>query len=376
MASASHVYDRNGIFYFRAKVNGKLICRSIGPVSKEAAVKIARRLYALEHEKRWAVLEDQRRVDGFASIGEIIEAYRAAARRGGELKERTVQYNVQSLVALLRVASSRDDVDGLSSRILTADLVEGYVDAILQRREREDEGRVRRSIVSTVRQARSLFTRKILPAYRGLKLPELSGFLTAYPGRAPFEPYTLPPKALREATMKGAESLEPDLRVVFLCCYHLGLRASEAVALRWNWFEESDGRVWVHVVRRPDEGFSPKGRAGSVPVPISVWNELNGLRRGDDLFVLPGGTVTGRENLVKREFAKWMRGIGWAADKYPKAAHELRKLIGSQWYKTFGADGARERLRHRHVQTTLDFYAHLDYTDLEPMPEAAVATGG
>jgi integrase len=54
-----------------------------------------------------------------------------------------------------------------------------------------------------------------------------------------------------------------------------------------------------------------------------------------------------------------MRGVGWSSHKWPKAAHELRKLIGSEWYTRYGVEVAAEWLGHADLKTTRDYYAAL-----------------
>jgi integrase len=86
-------------------------------------------------------------------------------------------------------------------------------------------------------------------------------------------------------------------------------------------------------------------------------DELLKGRRMDDPFILAGGNKTKRQNLVKREFAAWMRGYGWTRRE---TAHALRKYRGHMWKK------AHDWLRHANWQTTLDYYADIknDYAPL------------
>jgi integrase len=51
--------------------------------------------------------------------------------------------------------------------------------------------------------------------------------------------------------------------------------------------------------------------------------------------------------------------MGWDRNEYPKAAHELRKLMGSRWYTELGAEVAQEWLGHESVATTCSFYTAL-----------------
>ena len=92
-----------------------------------------------------------------------------------------------------------------------------------------------------------------------------------------------------------------------------------------------------------------------------VWTHLlaQKLAQDDDGFCLPGGNVTNRTNLIKREMAAWMRKLGWSASAYPKAAHELRKLAGARWYTELGAEVAQTWLGDVDIATTCRYYATL-----------------
>lgn len=91
------------------------------------------------------------------------------------------------------------------------------------------------------------------------------------------------------------------------------------------------------------------------------------LRKGSSLFIVPGASPRVRENLVKRDFATWMRGIGWDVAQHPKAAHELRKLMGSRWFTELGAEVAQAWLGHKDISTTCRFCAALTRQP-EPLP--------
>jgi len=113
----------------------------------------------------------------------------------------------------------------------------------------------------------------------------------------------------------------------------------------------------MDVIKRPD--FQPKGKDRIVPVSAAVYEHLAALHRPGDDYIVSGGSPRARENLIKRDFAGWMRELGWDAEQYPKAAHELRKLIGSRWYTERGAEVAQNWLGHADITTTCRFYATL-----------------
>ena len=100
-----------------------------------------------------------------------------------------------------------------------------------------------------------------------------------------------------------------------------------------------------------------------MPLPEQVWKwleEINKQRIEDGVqpieHILPGANVTERAKLVKRDFADWMRKVGWTTEK---ACHELRKIRGSEWYTKRGLEVACAWLRHADLSTTKRYYADL-----------------
>ncbi len=90
-------------------------------------------------------------------------------------------------------------------------------------------------------------------------------------------------------------------------------------------------------------------------------------------FVLPGVTKTDRVDLIRYEFADWMRSIGWERETYSKAAHELRKLQGSRWFTEVSPVAAQAWLGHQSIETTCKYYAKL-IEQPAPLPLAQAAT--
>tara|TARA_B100001123_G_C15286268_1_gene1015738 strand:+ start:566 stop:2122 length:1557 start_codon:yes stop_codon:yes gene_type:complete len=84
-------------------------------------------------------------------------------------------------------------------------------------------------------------------------------------------------------------------------------------------------------------------------------------------YVLPGLTFTDRYKGIIAELNAWLRDLGWTKEPGPghngfeKAAHELRKLKGSEYYchPELGAVQARNFLGHSSVVTTETYYAAL-----------------
>jgi len=291
-----------------------------------------------------------------ATLGEILPVYRVEARKLG-LRAGTITNTVSALERVLGCALAGRAVETYRASELTAAVVDRYVDRTLAA---DPSDRGRRSLRSTLRQARSLFARWTAEKYAGMALPDLGAFLRAGNIRAPAKVYEPPDPGLVEKTIAAGRALagtDPALYAVFLLCYDLALRAGEASACKWNWFRVAGDGATCDVIRRLD--WAPKGRERSIPVAAAVWAQLQALRRDGDEYVLPGESATARRDLVIRRMARWMRAIGWDRERYPKAAHELRKLQGSRWFTEIDPQTAQEWLGHTSIETTCRYYCRL-----------------
>jgi integrase len=201
-----------------------------------------------------------------------------------------------------------------------------------------------------------------MDAYRDLALPKCVDEFRSRPSpRAMAVTYELPAADLRDRTIEAGRGLRaenPRLYIAFVLCYDLALRAGEAAAARWDWIRADSTGKYLDIIARVD--YRPKGRPRSVPISAEVMEHLSeSLALSDGVHLLPGVTHTDREDLVKRELATWMRGLGWEETQYPKAGHELRKLMGSRWYTERGAEVAQTWLGHKDISTTCRYYATL-----------------
>ncbi|MFH1498901.1 MAG: tyrosine-type recombinase/integrase [Verrucomicrobiota bacterium] len=360
---------RGTVWYVSARVNGKRLSISTRETNESSARQVARRILAAARAERWEALDRATAPSGpVPTIGEIVERYLQLAedqrRRTGRPRPETVSGYVWAFRRLVAVSRGVDtaEANALPATVL-ATAINEYTRAVVPSAGDNDTlDRARRSAASLVRQARQIFSRWTLSGYADLHLPDIAAFRDGPTVRASLRPDELPPEDLRRATHTGAEALRVErspLYPVYCLCYYLGLRAGEAAACRWAWFRDEGGRRWLDVGPDRDGTWRPKGgRRRSIPVAAGVWDRLRSGCVGDE-WVLAEATSTGRRDLVQRKFAGWMRECGWGPRDYPKAAHELRKLMGSEWYTRYGVEVAAEWLGHADLQTTRDYYAAL-----------------
>jgi integrase len=360
-----NLYLRGDRWYVVAMVHGKRLSKSLDldapewPVARIRARALLRQIKA----DKWSILTDlsSRKPKAAAPvrISECVEIYERQALIHS-LRRRTVQ----DYIASLRLVLGVKDLN-IPCSAATRTAVQEYV--ARSQVARGDNDSTRRSIRSTVAQARKIFSQWALDDYRaaGLNIPDsIDGFLKCWICKPAPVFYRWPEHSLIQRTHEAAKRLRGpnnDLWAVYLLTYHLALRAGEAAAVRWSWFDtDQTGRRWLRIEAREGEWVGPKGTYGKVPVAGEVWAWLQDIRCGLP-YVLPAETKTARKNLVGRSFAAWMRGLGWTC---PKAAHELRKLRGSEWYTAHGVEVAASWLRHTDPGVTARYYG-----DLAEQPE-------
>ena len=360
---------RNGRYYWQQMVAGRRHNESLGVlVGNQAAERQALRVLAAKRaalqDGRISDYEQMRMKRACSTIGELIAAYGQYAMRRGL----TESWRGNPAALRIVVATARgiqpDQVDGLGLDVLTAPLMLAYENKALAAGGGQAAAN---TIVSRRRKCRALFARKARLGY-DLEIPEcVEGFLAAGDVQERVQDWERPAATLVSETKAAARFLRDcdcieeaqaewarNIQVAYLLCYALALRAKEAAACTWEWFEKMDGQLVCWVKPRLAEGFRPKGRAGYVPVPVAVWEWLQSLRtEGQDHLL--AGTDYGRYNFVQREFAQWMREIGWASHH---CAHELRRLRGCEWWEdpAVGPALCSEWLRHSTITVTQRHY--------------------
>jgi len=375
-----NLFKRNGTYYLQATINGTRYLRSVPHDTQTEARSWVKAFIRTAKEARsdgLQALEDSKAKTAYPTLGRLFDLYidASAKRRAtedGRPLESTVKRNIAQLRNVVSQATGLENgkVAEFSTEKLTDDLVDVYVQKVVE--EAGDnhllQQKYRNTAASTLRQAKSVFAKWVVHYYSkaGVKLPPgIDSFLTHGPVIRR-KKYQLPPKALINTTLAEAQKLKetrPDLYLIFLLCYHTGLRAGEAAAARWEWLEDVgvDGNTHRCISIKAREYW--KGAKNHVshkpPLTDAIWDEFQALKpaeAGDLDFILPPDTPTGRANLIGRTFSSWLNSIGWS--DYGKSAHELRKLAGSIWYTKVDLKWAASWLGDN-LQTVYDYYADL-----------------
>lgn len=271
----------------------------------------------------------------------------------------------------------------------------------------EEKGRnpqsARTSVQTIIRNCSSLFSPRMLRAYRKRGLDELENPFSGIdlpPVR--ITPYSPLPVGILSEICKKAETLKsgdptasapkkvrnralgPDFRkpqiasyLLFLLELGLGLRRNEADKAEWAWILPSiDGRHIMEV--RETNFFRPKSRQRRIlPVPKQILDVLEQYRRKDDPFIVPGlspriyqrheepTNIPYRCDEAHRALVSWLRLQGVEDDK---PCHKLRKEFGSAVATTFGLFAAQRMLGHSSPLVTEAHYAGL--TQLPQLEQA------
>jgi len=218
---------------------------------------------------------------------------------------------------------------------------------------------------STLRCARSVFARDVLPLYADLRLPAgnpLEGCQYLPESRdIGYQPLD---RAVIDAVEESARALrvaDLDLWLAYMLVSRCGLRNIEVLACKGSWLERRERIVsgavvyswFLGVIERVD--FSPKGRSRWVAVPDFLASEI----AGSGYVVAPGRTASQRYDLIYRDLSSWLKSMLPPGRRSRKTVYELRKHNGSMIATRDGLLAAQEHLGHVDHQTTSRHYATL-----------------
>jgi hypothetical protein len=264
----------------------------------------------------------------------------------------------------------KDVIGGLSSEELNERLVEKCVSNYLAEAGTDrvaKESRIR-GVVSTIRQARSIFAKPAMKCYRDLHLPDLRGFMEAAVPQAKAPPQTHLESTAIEAMAKAALKLRetnPNLYLVHLLARHLGMRNDEIESARMEWIERRSSEVWLPNGERREiaaimairirSDWEPKQSEGEVPISPDVLAEIDALTadRAPQDYIVAGPNMTARADLVNREHNDFVRH--WTKH-CRKKGYEMRRWAATLVAERQGEEMAERFLRHKAKSVAWKFY--------------------
>lgn len=372
-----NVYQRylpDPTYYGRFTFQGKRYLRNLGTPNKEDALSNLRKIVRALEDGRFAEVEATKQRRDSAKLSALFAAYEHSAL----ILKSVRKNNVSALRSLIRHAlaghetAESDTIDALPVTVLTAALMRNLQTNLIRAAGadnfKQDTARITANSIR--RQARSLFTPNLLPAYSDLKLPDLAPFLAVRPVKEPPKLYKLPKPELVAKIRAAAPDLastdpaKRDLNAyrIYLLALGSGLRANEIAWVRWDWIEEIPATATTPVsyqIRiQTTEDFRPKGkRLRLVPLEAAAYAQLAALRipkldPTEPDYILDGHK-TERTKRAFQRFSAWMISLGWTRKK---KAHELRKIFGSIVCQQAGLSAAQDLLGHSSPNTTKGYY--------------------
>lgn len=303
-------------------------------------------------------------------LKDLFARYETNAPAATGIAKKTAAHNVNAIRNLIRHALedqtlTEDQIGALPTSTISPALLEKYKrqvhSAAGENKLQQDRSAITAN--STIRQARSLFCKK-LPAdfYKDLVLPDLEPLRAVRLLPEPRDGFSMPAPALVEKVRAAAPALkiaDPNAYLVYLLSLVTGLRANEIAHARARWIEshiiEGKPRLLLRVQTETD--FRPKSKQQRlVPLSDAVHAEILELT----ITALPGvpdyilrGSATERRDQSFRRFSAWLKNLGW--DRLKKA-HEFRKIFGSHVAHQAGLRAAQEMLGHAQYSTTERHY--------------------
>lgn len=216
---------------------------------------------------------------------------------------------------------------------------------------------------SCIRNARSLFSTKMLKQLKSINLPSplpFEGVDMFKSGSMRYQSKIDVPELTKAAKAELSES-NTEAYKVFLLSLFAGLRRNEIDKLRWesiNW-KDSNIRIEAHA------HFSPKTETsiGTVPVDANVLQIFESLKENTTgIYVLTSKNAP----IMKTSYAhyraeksfkalnKWLRSKGVDTNS---PIHTLRKEYGRLMTEEYGIYAASRALRHAGIQITAAHYA-------------------
>lgn len=291
----------------------------------------------------------------------MIVAYRGIPRR---CSDETAEGNVSRLRSLVEIA-----LDGAAlAAVKVSALPALWHDFVAKKQDRKAPDYSRRAAVngainSHMRQAASIFRRKLWPHYarQGISLPPDCGAVEYLPIMQTVKPAA--DDAALVAAWERLATTDGDMWLAVGLARFAGLRAGEILACRGKWIERRGGGAVVCLRdREEDRHFTKTGRMYSAPILHAGLAEYLLALDGEAAVIAKPGAA----RWLTFEPQKWLRPFVGAA-KMP--LHRLRGLYADQLKRETeaailaragGLRAAQEALGHTTPQTTERHYTTPD----------------
>ena len=374
-------------YAMRVSFNGRRMKFSLGTADKTAASLLAAVVYnelltiGVEATLAKRRPQEQEAATEVATLGEWITAARAVSEANSltfTFYSRALRKIAGDILSIKKTSKRfgprkggsntyRDTIDAASLEIFTPEAVQQWrLNYVALAANPAQERSKKTSCNSTIRQARSLFSAKILKFIKTLRLPEPLPFhgVEFFPRQsAKYFSKIDPRKLLQEANDSLAKS-DPPAFIAMLLALSAGLRRGEIDSLCWHQIDF--GRQLIRVESTDKASLKTADSRGEVPIDEHVVSILRGFHakaQGDFVIEASGGQGGQkkwgqhyRADFVFTRLTDWLREHGVAARK---PLHELRKELGALVTAEHGIYAASRVLRHSDVSTTARHYSDL-----------------
>lgn len=312
-----------------------------------------------------------------ATVGEFVTAVKAAST----VRPKTLEGYAKAFrmivaqVAGIKADKSRfdyhtggnqrwlEEVHAVSLDTITPAAVQAWKAGFLRARAIDPlaEKSARVSVNAFIRNAKALFSQKLLALVPELKLPEKLPFAGISSEKLGSQRYRsrIQVEALLTMARRELSVRHPEQWKVFVLALLVGLRRNEIDKLEWTALDFRNGVIRIETTNH----LKPKADDGDVEVDPEVL-DLLGLEMtpGKGPFIIQGSTPACpaashthyRANKHFKALITWLRSKG-VSDQKP--IHTLRKEFGSLMTDQFGIYAASRALRHSRLEVTAAYYA-------------------
>jgi integrase len=256
----------------------------------------------------------------------------------------------------------------LNVDVLTRKLATDFEVGRLKGTAPERVNSVLHSVHSYLRQARVLFSERLLAAYAdlGWDFPTSFHIFLHYKPRRPVAVVGRSPSDQEMETLFAAahrlREEDPVVYVIFCLAIYTGLRRAEMGRMRWDWLTVINGQPYLEF----PASFAKNKKTDRIPIAPELQSVLDWWRglHPTEQYVLPGPVLHGGKVIAIRHEDAFRRLGVWIKTQCPnwrqrKKAHALRAYFGRRMRETYGLVVAQGSMRHSTSQLT-DLYTGKD----------------
>lgn len=218
---------------------------------------------------------------------------------------------------------------------------------------------------TTIRQARSLFSEKVIKFIPHLRLPDPIPFagVEFFPRQNTRYHSQIDPVKIARSAQDELSAKQPSAFIAFLLALGAGLRRSEIDTLCWHQIDFQKSLIRVETT--DVASLKSADSRGEVGLDPKITELLQGYRarakgkyviEGEVEKVTPTKRRSYRANKTFDSLTAWLREQGIEAQK---PLHELRKELGSLITQVHGIYAASRVMRHSSPETTARHYSDI-----------------